>query len=149
VKHLSSTNGIAGVTAMLVALIAWPAAAANTLSSDDFLAMTNSQAEQTDMPGFVQRQQDQPAAAVATTSNQPAAAVTSKNESTEIKAARLGVMTPYGKRALVQELRNYYPGSYRDFRSLNTDQVNELVVLFEQTGNLNQVLAHMDTMSIN
>ena len=88
-------------------------------------------------------------AAVAATSNQAAVVVPSNNESTEIRAARLGVMTPYGKRALVQELRNYYPGSYRDFRSLNTAQVNELVVLFEETGNLNEVLAQMDTMGVN
>jgi hypothetical protein len=123
---------------MMAALSAWPVAAANALSNDDFLAMTNSQANETDMPDSSKVQQ----------SAQEAAVVNGDAESTEITAARLGVMTPYGKRALVQELRNYYPGSYRDFRSLSSGQVDELVVLFEQSGDLNQVLARMDHMGV-
>lgn len=124
------------MAALLVALTAWPAAGANALNSEQFLAMTNSQAEQTDMPDSEARHRTAQSAAVAT----------SNDESTEITAARLGVMTPYGKRALVQELRNYYPGSYRDFRSLDSAQVYQLVVMFEQSGNLNEVLAKMDKM---
>jgi len=165
VKHSVRTSGVAATVAMLAALIAWPAGAANTLNDDEFLAMTNSQADETDMPGTSQApgQVQQPAQAavesaapaaaaateVAAISSSPAATATSGAENSEITAARLGVMTPYGKRALVQELRNYYPGSYREFRTLDGQQVNELVMLFEQTGNLNQVLAKMDRMVTN
>ena len=135
-KNLFRIKEIAVIGAMLVAPIAWPVAAANTLSSDEYLTMVNSKADETDMPDSAQsRQLEQDAVAAARSA-----------EDTEITAARLGVMTPYGKRALVQELRNYYPASYRDFRGLDNAQVNELVVLFEANGNLNQVLANMDQM---
>ena len=159
-EHSVRTSGVAATIAMLAALIAWPATAADTLSNDEFLAMTNSQAEETDMPaaGQVPDQAQQPVQAavqvpaaqatspVLISSTAATATAAAGAEKTEITAARLGVMTPYGKRALVQELRNYYPGSYREFRTLDGQQVNELVMLFEVTGNLNQVLAKMDGM---
>ena len=140
-NHLFLLHGIAVTVAMLAGLVAGPAAAAATLSNSDFLTMTNSQAEATDMPVEMPVSLE-----VGRSAQQPATASDLAVEGNEITAARLGVMTPYGKRALVQELRNYYPGSYRDFRSLDGVQVNELVVLFEQSGNINQVLGRMDKM---
>jgi len=73
----------------------------------------------------------------------------SDSEETDIQAARLGITTPVGKQALVQELRNYYPGSYRTFRGLDPQQVKELVELFSNTGELGDVLMRMDTMASN
>lgn len=73
----------------------------------------------------------------------------SDSEEIDIQAARLGITTPVGKEALVQELRNYYPGSYRAFRGLDSEQVSELVELFSNTGELGDVLMRMDTMATN
>ena len=67
----------------------------------------------------------------------------------EVRAARLGVITPYGKNALVQELRAYYPASYRFFRGLDRDRVQVLVDEFENSGDVTKVLSLMDKMQDN
>ena len=147
-KHLSRNSGVAGIAAMLVALTGWPAVAANTLSNEEYLALTNRQADETETLDTASGQRPDQSGAVVTSASQATAAAGDR-ESREIIAARLGVMTPYGKRALVEELRNYYPGAYREFRRLNTKQVNDLVALFVESRNLNQVLANMDQMLSN
>lgn len=63
-----------------------------------------------------------------------------------VRAAQLGVITPYGKAALVDELRSYYPGAYRSFRALSDSQVRQLVLEFEQHANIVSVLSLMDGM---
>jgi len=67
----------------------------------------------------------------------------------DVRAARLGVITPYGKNALVQELRAYYPSSYRFFRGLDRSKVQVLVNEFENTGDVVKVLSLMDKMQDN
>lgn len=64
----------------------------------------------------------------------------------DVKAARLGIITPYGKNALVQELRAYYPASYRSFRGLDRGKVQVLVDAFKDSGDVTKVLSLMDGM---
>ena len=94
---------------LLAGLVALPAAASDDA---DFAAMTSRQAKL-----------DSSAATAPAKAEDVATA-----EAAEVAAARLGVMTPYGQRALDKE------------------QVNELVALFVETGDLNQVLMQMDSM---
>jgi len=73
----------------------------------------------------------------------------SQEDPAEVRAARLGIITPYGKNALVQELRAYYPESYRFFRGLDRGKVQILVDEFEKTGDVVKVLGRMDHMVEN
>jgi len=69
-----------------------------------------------------------------------------REDPAEVKAARLGIITPYGKNALVQELRAYYPASYHHFRGLDRGKVQVLVDEFEDNGDVIKVLSLMDAM---
>ena len=75
--------------------------------------------------------------------------VVTQEDPAEVRAARLGVITPYGKNALVQELRAYYPASYRSFRGLDKGRVQVLVDEFEDSGDVIKVLSLMDKMAQN
>ena len=72
-----------------------------------------------------------------------------QDDPADVRAARLGIITPYGKNALVQELRAYYPESYRLFRGLDRGKVQVLVDEFENTGDVVKVLGRMDQMVEN
>jgi len=154
VNHSFSRPRYSMAVAMLAGLIALPVAA---MDDATFLRMTNQQAAMDS--GEVVAEPVASAARGSAASKAaivvaPAVATTdvsdaSAEAATEVTAARLGVTTPYGKKALVQELRNYYPGSYSTFRGLSREQVNELVRLFSAGGDLNQVLAKMDRMASN
>ncbi len=83
----------------------------------------------------------------APTSSPPPTASTSPSDSEAVVAARLGVITPFGRRALERELRSLYPRAYRSYRRLSPDQSVALWEIYDQTGSTIKVLEELDTLA--
>lgn len=64
----------------------------------------------------------------------------------ELAIGRSGPVAEDVERALVEELRSYYPASYRAFRGLTEQQVEQLVAVFAERADIIAVLKEMDRM---
>ena len=82
-----------------------------------------------------------------TPSSPPPTASDSPSDSEAAVAARLGVITPYGRKALERELRSLYPRAYRSYRKLSPDQSVALWEIYDQTGSTIKVLEELDTLT--
>ena len=78
----------------------------------------------------------------------PTAVDTSGTDREAVMAARLGVSMPVGRAALEAELRSYYPGAYRTYRGLDSEQTRQLWQVFDQTGSAIRVLEEMDALVV-